>query len=251
MRGPNQAQAPAFSKTALNALQNPQKSSVTVQCYNSAVTSFGPGPRIHLSDPRRNALVPASASRPPQSWNLADRPKGCPADRSEARPGARPGLRKARNRGLPSDAGPVLVAEPTGRLAPRNCARAPRNHVRWLDARDRRPPWPGPYRLRARIPAPARPIRRFFFRPLAGQRRNHARRPGGEERHARTPYRRARKDGSAQRDRGTNGRGASASDRGINRRKAPVKREASAGVLARGFGARVRRANRLASSTPL
>lgn len=49
---------------------------------------------------------------------------------------------------------------------------------------------------------------------MAGQRRNHARNPRAERRRAREAHSRARKDGRVQRDGGTNGQGAGASDRG-------------------------------------
>lgn len=59
-----------------------------------------------------------------------------------------------------------------------------------------------------------------------GQRRNHAGRPGGKKRRARTAHRDARKDGRPKRDGGKIGRGAGASDWRVDRRKAPMKREA-------------------------
>ena len=95
----------------------------------------------------------------PQSGNLANRPEGCPADRSEARSRARPYLRKDRHRGLPSDAGRSPARDADRGRAPRDWARVPRNHVAGLDARDRRPARPRPCPLRSRIPSPARYFR--------------------------------------------------------------------------------------------
>ena len=136
----NQAPATKFSKNGPKRSANPQKSVLQFRC-----SSVWPRPRIHVSHPRRNALVSAGAPRPPQSRNLANRPKGCPADRSEARPRARPGLRKDRDRGLPSDAGRSPARDADGGLAPRARARVPRNHVRGLNARDWGPARPRPY----------------------------------------------------------------------------------------------------------
>ncbi len=63
---------------------------------------------------------------------------------------------------------------------------------------------------------------------------------------ANSTHRRARKDGRPQRNGGTNGRGAGPSDRGSDRRKAPMKRGTSADGLALCFRGRASRANRLA-----
>ena len=87
---------------------NPQKSVLQFSC-----NSIRPGPRIDVSHPRRNALVSAGAPGPPQRRNLADRPKGCPADRREIRPRGPCGGPGSAIGGFPATLAGSLPATPT------------------------------------------------------------------------------------------------------------------------------------------
>ena len=179
---PQTERQPACSKTALNALQL-----LSNQCYNSVVTSFGRGLKSHVSNcdemrvyqRARRARLKAGTwpTAPKEAPPIAQRPAFARASPRTAIEGLAAtltiSLPATPISGLPRGTAPVSRGTTFGGSTPAiGCSRF------------------GPSRLRPRIPASARPIRRFTLRPMAGQRRSHARRPR-RKRRARTAHRRA------------------------------------------------------------